>query len=151
MSYYQDYVLRYLNADTKIFTKQEFAMPRFAAAKGYYIDILAIKPSSKECYLCEVSYAKRVYALRQRVIRIAQDMPQIKMWLLEKCGIPLDWTVRPWLFIKEEEAEPLLKVIPRDPKPKFTFLEKTVPWNYHDWDMTSEPGKPYMNFPEEFQ
>ncbi|MGD6669354.1 hypothetical protein VWZ37_22810, partial [Xanthomonas citri pv. citri] len=52
-------------------------------------------------------------------------------------GVPLDWTVRPWLFVPEAQAERLRASsagFGNFPSPRITFLEDVVPWRYRSWN-----------------
>lgn len=52
-------------------------------------------------------------------------------------GVPLDWTVRPWLFVPEAQAGRLRASIAglgNLPSPRVMFLEDVVPWRYRSWD-----------------
>lgn len=52
-------------------------------------------------------------------------------------GVPLGWSVRPWLFVPQAHAERLRASIAgfgNLPSPRITFLEDVVPWRYRSWN-----------------
>ena len=59
-------------------------------------------------------------------------------------GVPAEWNVQPWVFIPQKRRDvfdkkiAMLKPSPAQesqmPKPRITYLEHVVPWEYKTWD-----------------
>jgi hypothetical protein len=88
-------------------------------------------------YLCEITYAARAPSLLARLNGWNEHWPGVRAALARDSGVPLDWVVRPWLFVPEAHAERLrasLAGFGNFPSPRITFLEDVVPWRYRSWD-----------------
>lgn len=88
-------------------------------------------------YLRENSYAARAPSLIARLKGWNEHWAGIRGALERDSGVPLNWTVRPWLFVPEAQAERLRVSIAgfvNLPSPRITALEDVVPWRYRSWN-----------------
>jgi hypothetical protein len=144
MAYYQDVVVEYLRENRAIFTNTECCIQLNKgnpdiSGPHWYCDALAVDLDAKAVYLCEVTYARRVGALLNRLMQWNAHWPSIQTSLVRDNKVSPDWSVTPWLFMPEAFIDGArLKIkkltsVPGEtslmPFPRITSLESIVPWN----------------------
>lgn len=156
MDHFQGVVTDYLRANRATFVNTECCIQLYPGANPdtsgphWYCDAIAINLQASKAYLCEVTYSKSLAALAKRLSRWREHWPQLREALRRDCGIPLDWTVQPWVFIPGELEHVLLRLVPRPQEPddlqaqmpalKVTHLESVVPWKYPSWNRDHHDG-----------
>jgi hypothetical protein len=149
MDYFQGVVTDYIRANRATFVNTECCIQLNPGANPdhsgphWYCDALAVNLEVQRAYLCEISFAKKLAALRGRLLSWEKNWSPLRQALLRDCGIPLGWKVQPWLFIpKDLEADfQLASIAPvedassveRMPVPRITHLEDVLPWKYKSW------------------
>jgi hypothetical protein len=151
MDYFQGVVENYLRANRATFINAECCIQLNDAENPdisgphWYCDALAVNVMRSRAYLCEISFAQRLGALRERLSNWKEYWPLIRRALARDCGIPLNWTVRPWVFVPKDLCQHLDGPPPSNsakgedapeqmPHPKITFLEDVMPWKYRSWN-----------------
>lgn len=98
---------------------------------------MAVSFREQAAYLCEITYAARAPSLLARLTGWDQHWTGIRAAFARDSGVPLDWRVRPWLFVPEGNAEKLKQSIgdlKNFPGPRITCLEEILPWRYRSWN-----------------
>jgi hypothetical protein len=156
VDYFQGVVIEYLRANRATFVNTECCIQLHdnenpdVSGPHWFCDALAVNLLESRAYLCEVSYAKSLGALRKRLASWREHWPLVRVALKRDCGISLDWTVTPWAFVPKDISPMLaqyLSASPADegrntyqmPRAKITFLEDVVPWKYRSWDRKPDP------------
>ena len=148
MDYYQGVVLDYLRADRTVFVNPECCIQLEGSSNPdrdthWYCDAVAIDlRDHPTVFLCEMSYAKELKALTDRLHSWASHWEEVKHALVRDCKVDATWTVRPWLFVPAATVERLVKKLDAmkasDGSPVFapriTTLESVQPWNYCSWN-----------------
>lgn len=149
MDYFQGVVTDFLRANRATFVNAECCIQLQPGANPdtsgphWYCDALTVNLPRQRAYLCEVSYAQKLSALRGRLAAWREHWPAVRQALARDSGIPLSWTVRPWVFIPSELRDALrvekAAVGDRDgsysmPAPRVTYLEDVMPWKYVSWN-----------------
>lgn len=150
MDYYQCVVVEYLRANRSTFVNTECCIQinpsenPDLSGPHWYCDALTINLQKKQAYLCEITYSKTLAALSSRLKGWNQSWPLLRIALLRDCGIPLEWSARPWIFIpkhlEENLNQALKKIYGKNevaelmPAPKISWLEDIVPWKYKSWN-----------------
>ena len=157
MDYYQGIVTEYLRANRATFVNTEFCLQLAEGnvdqtGKHWYVDALAVElrehPEPPEVFLCEITYAKHPTSLIARLGKWQEHWQAIRSALKRDAHIPLESTVRPWLFVPEAYVKTLTPKLslfaPWDnlPVPRITTLEMTQPWRYRSWNREGEEEKP---------
>ena len=136
MSYYAEIVSEYLQARGQ-FIRREFFIaldktPQQAKGRSWYVDVLAVDFGERTIWLCEVSFAKTLYALRARFKQWSDNWELIQQALRAEIAIGTEWQIRPWAFTPEElkpvYESGLQKIGPLAFDPKWSTLEDTAPW-----------------------
>lgn len=155
MDYFQGIVAEYLRANRATFINPEYCLQldekEKAPSKGssWYVDILAINIAQRAVFLCEVTYSQSLSALLKRLTEWSQHWAQILHALHRDSGVPMEWSVRPWVFIPETLIPRFVTKTPEfSAKPIITPLEMTMPWLYCTWDRRDEKSKPSSIPPE---
>jgi hypothetical protein len=153
MDFYQGVVTEYLRANRATFINPEFLLQIDAglAPKGrsWWVDALAVNFKEQRTYLCEVTYAQELGALLKRLAEWATHWSAIRIALTRDAGIPVDWVVRPWIFIPETLVPRFTAKRPQMPcVPRVTPLEMCQPWRFCTWDHPREHDKPACVPPE---
>jgi hypothetical protein len=153
MDYYQGVVIDFLRATRTRFVNTECLIqlvPGDVPEKGlhWYCDAVTIdlQRTAPTVHLCEISYSKTLGALLKRLDAWRAHWIEIRDALARDCAIDGAWSVQPWIFVPHERKSLLDRKLPAEapknplemPKPRVTWLEDVVPWNYRDWN-----GKPY--------
>jgi hypothetical protein len=147
VDYFQGVVSDYLRANRGTYVNSECCIQLNPGENPddtgphWFCDALAIHLPSRTAYLCEVSFAKELSALRGRLKDWRLNWAQLRVALERDCGIPLVWRVRPWAFVPAELHSKLAayskisKVAASDSMPpiKVTALEDVLPWKYKSW------------------
>ena len=146
MDYFQGVVYDYLQ-QRGMFIKAECPIqvePGKFPPKGtsWICDAIAVNFKRRTIYLCEVSYAKTLYALARRLQAWSKEWPRLCDAIVRDYSIPDSdsWRVQPWVFVPvglrkqlKRRLSETVKVsshagkVPM-PAPKVTFLESVVPW-----------------------
>ena len=147
MDYFQGVVSDYLRANRGTYVNSECCIQLNpgenpdTTGPHWFCDALAVQLPSRTAYLCEVSFAKELSALRGRLKEWRQNWVQLRVALERDCGIPLDWRVRPWAFVpadlrgKLAEYSKMSELAASDAMPpiRVTALEEVLPWKYKSW------------------
>jgi hypothetical protein len=114
--------------------------------RHWYCDFLVVDFFDRTVYLCEVTFARGLQSLTKRLNAWSRHWPEVREAIFRECQIPMDWGVKPWLFIPESyEASVLSRIVCSPaadghaasmPVPKLTTLESILPWKYRSWDGT---------------
>jgi hypothetical protein len=101
-------------------------------------------------YLCEITYANPPKSLFKRLDGWDKDWPLLRVALERDSGVPVSWSLTPWLFVPQSLAarvETFLTTLSlaHMPKPRITHLEQVMPWQYRSWNRATE----HDNRPEE--
>lgn len=155
VDYFQGVVYDYLRADRAIFINAECLIqiqPGDQPRKGtsWICDAIAADFKAETVFLCEVTYSKSLHALVQRLSVWNENWELICNALANEKynNLPINWKVRPWLFVPGELIERLntaLHKIADDSgrlnfKPRITLLEEVLPWKYREWDRIRAEG-----------
>jgi len=149
MDYYQGAVNEYLRANRATFINTEFCIqlgegnPDLSKGSSWYCDAVALNFEEPAIYLCEVSFAEKLPALRKRLMAWSQHWETVKLAVIRDGHLnPIaTWAVRPWVFIparevktfREWEASAHLAFDVR-----LTHLEDMQPWQYRSWDRKAD-------------
>ena len=156
MDFFEQVVVEYLRADRNLFINTQCCIQVNEAANPdtsgphWYCDALTINPQRSQVFLGEISFASQLNSLKKRLSGWHEYWPKVVQALTRDCGIPANWSVRPWLFIPEAAVPNLVKYVEElvspdtklMPYPKITTLEMVQPWNYPSWNRGSEAEKP---------
>ena len=153
MDYYQGVVYDFLQeSDGAMFIKAECPIQLGrgkTAPKGtfWYCDAVAVNLREKKVYLCEVSYAKSLFALAKRLEAWSKEWAKLRAAIGRDFSIPKEWDVQPWVFVPAHLREELKKKVsalasPSShvgtaamPEPKVTSLEEVAPWRYRHFSL----------------
>lgn len=146
MDHFEGVVLEYLRADRGLFVNSQFCIQLNpgdnpdSSGPHWYCDAVAVSLREETAYLCEITYASRTRALLQHLSAWNAHWDALKGALTRDGGVPIDWKVRPWLFVPEREVEQLRRAasgFEHLPAPRISPLEATVlPWLYRSWNRT---------------
>lgn len=145
MDHFESIVLEYLRADRSLFVNTQCCIQLNpgdnpdTSGPHWYCDAVAVSFKSKAIYLCEITYASPPISLMKRLTAWNKDWPLLRQALVRDSGIPSDWSVKPWLFLRELHIEPMKKFVASIepltmPHPKMTKLEDVLPWQYRSWN-----------------
>jgi hypothetical protein len=107
----------------------------------WYCDALAVQIPTECAYLCEISFAKGLAAMRNRFGEWREQWTLVREALRRDCGIPSHWRVRPWAFVPTDLRHHLKDFttapdsLPSNVMPPvmITHLEDVLPWKYKSW------------------
>ena len=156
MNYYEIVVIDYLRADRSIFVNTECCIQLNpgenpdVSGPHWYCDAVACDFESQSVFLCEISYAERLTALRDRLTNWHDNWPSVCRSLQRDSYLPSEWLVRPWLFVPEQSIDLLLSYLKKIQgtkeslrfTPRITPLEMVQPWRYRSWNRDKEATKP---------
>jgi hypothetical protein len=118
MDYYQGVDVDYLRADRAVFVNAE-CMIRINPAgtpdtRGsyWYCDAVAADFRLKTIFLCEVTYAKDLAALKRRLKAWHDKWDEVGEALRRDSCVLEEWSVRPWLFVPESLCSKLVEGAP---------------------------------------
>lgn len=143
MDHFESVVLDFLRADRRLFINAQCCIQLNpgnnpdTSGPHWYCDAVAVSVRDRAAYLCEISYAVRLPALLNRLKSWDQHWIGLKEALARDCGIPLDWTLQPWLFVPNDRVDRLLlgaRALSLMPEPRITALEDVLPWRYRSWN-----------------
>ena len=154
MDYFQGVVTEHLRANRATFVNTECCIQLNPglnpdnSGPHWYCDAVAVNLHEHKSYLCEISYSKTLGALAKRLSTWSAHWKPLRLALERDCGIPLDWPVRPWLFVPRDLESVLTQHLTklagfdateeRMPTPKITWLEDVAPWKYKSWNRMHE-------------
>jgi hypothetical protein len=154
MDYYQGVVIEYLRSDRAVFVNTECCIQMDQGDNPddgvhWYCDAVACDFGTKQVFLCEVSYGKQLSSLAKRLRGWNESWDLVRAALWRDSQVPVDWEIRPWLFVPETLLPTLLKrieqiatvEIPLRFKPRITTLEMVQPWRYRSWNRVGEAEK----------
>lgn len=104
MDHFEGVVSDYLRADRALFVNSQCCIQLNEGANPdtsgphWYCDAVAVSFKEQAAYLCEISYAARAPSLIARLKGWNEHWAGIRGALERDSGVPLDWTVRPWLL-----------------------------------------------------
>lgn len=166
MDYYQGVVVDYLRADRALFVNVECTIRMNPAgapepAGSYWIcDAVAADFRAKTIFLCEVTYAKDLGALRKRLKGWHDNWNAVLNALCRDSCLPVagespDWQVRPWLFVPQDYVPKLVEWLnqvgngePRRFTPRITPLEMVPPWCHKEDRIEEDLTKKSVDIPE---
>jgi hypothetical protein len=143
MDHFEGVVLDFLRADRALFVNSQCCIQLNEGANPdtsgphWYCDAVAVNFKERAGYLCEITYAVRGPSLLARLKAWNEHWSGVRAALARDSGVPLDWGVRPWLFVPEAHADRLRASTAgfgNFPGPRITFLEDVVPWRYRSWE-----------------
>jgi hypothetical protein len=155
MDYFEGVVADYLSADRAMFVNPQCRIQLNAGdtpQKGeyWYCDILAVNFRESTAYLCEVTLSRNVAALNKRLREWNAHWVSVRDALARDNSIPVDWDVRPWVFVPDAQKELVRQKVrqfllpdggrEQMPEPKVTSLEDVTPWQYDTPRRSSYPG-----------
>lgn len=153
--YYQGIVVEYLRADRSMFVNTECCIQLNpgenpdTTGPHWYCDAVTADFSSKTVFLCEVSYAHTLQALKKRLEAWNENWDGVCKALARDCRLPIgEWGVRPWLFIPHRCVKTLrdglenVDGMPLRFMPRITPLEMVQPWEYCSYNRIGEKTKP---------
>ncbi len=158
MDYFEGVVIEYLRADRALFLNTQYCIQvnkgknPDTSGPHWYCDAVAIDFRSRSIFLCEITFANPPASLKERLSGWNDHWVGVHQALVRDSKLPEDWTVRPWLFIREDAIPKVIKDLENlkamtqgkvmFPVPKITPLEMTMPWEYTSWDRQGEKPKP---------
>jgi hypothetical protein len=161
MNYYENVVVEYLRADRALFVNTDCCVQLSEAENPdksgphWYCDVVAADFRDKAVYLCEISYSANLNSMIARLTAWHRNWSGVLTALARDCSLPVEWPVRPWLFVPEELVALLLDRLAKiDPpgrlsfRPRITPLELVQPWRYPSWRRVGEAMKPSVIPPE---
>ncbi|EPK4168639.1 hypothetical protein QEG52_001356 [Stenotrophomonas maltophilia] len=143
MDHFESVVLDFLRADRRLFINAQCCIQLNpgtnpdTSGPHWYCDAVAVSVRDRSAFLCEISYAVRLPALVARLKSWDQHWIALKEALARDCGIPVDWTLQPWLFVPNDRVDRLrlgARALSLMPEPRITALEEVLPWRYRSWD-----------------
>jgi hypothetical protein len=108
MDYYENVVIEYIRADRALFVNTECCIQvnegdnPDTSGPHWYCDAVAVDFRNAEIFLCEISFAKHLPGLRDRLKGWSENWIDVCSALARDSHLPSDWPVRPWLFVPEE-------------------------------------------------
>jgi hypothetical protein len=152
MDYYQSVVMDYIRADRATFVNTETCIqlnPGNPDTSGlhWYCDAVVTDFRDRRIFLTEISFSKQLSDLAQRLRGWAANCDGVCAALARDSCLPIEWPVRPWLFVPEDRLPQLCKVLGSTGAeghfvPRVTTLEMVQPWRYRSWDRVGEAPKP---------
>lgn len=149
MDYFQGVVTEFLRADRSVFVNTEYLIQLDEGDKQFkdrhwYCDAIAVNFKEKAIYLCEISYSASLQSLMSRLQAWETNWQELNKSVIRDSRVPNNWAVRPWVFIPEkcrvvfDRKMALMKPKPdverQMPRPRITYLESALPWEYPSWD-----------------
>ena len=148
MDFYQNVVVDYLRADRSVFVNTECCIQLNQShnpdksGPHWYCDAVAVDFQRSEVFLCEVSYADQLAALKKRLEDWNHHWSGVIEALERDSHIPQGWQVRVWLFVPAKLIPKLVSILkkfdnvdgPFQWKARITPLERVQPWLYSSWD-----------------
>jgi hypothetical protein len=149
VDYFQAVVTEYVRANRSLFVNPEYFLPLDPGVKqptkgrSWYVDLVAVSFKAKTVFLCEITYAQTPASLTERLASWRPMWTAIVEAIKRDTRVPIDWHVRPWLFLPESKIEKFLGKMGTFPAvPLITPLEMTMPWKYSNFDLIEEGPKP---------
>jgi hypothetical protein len=154
MDYYENVVIDYLRADRALFVNTECCIQinpgdnPDTSGLHWYCDAVAADFRSQTVFLCEISYGDRLADLTKRLRGWHDNWDGVCKALARESFLPKPWPVRPWLFVREDRVDLLLKRMmkiqggqPLKFAPRITPLEMVQPWRYRGFNRIGEAAK----------
>ena len=156
MNYYESVVIEYLRADRALFLNTQCCIQLNegknpdTSGLHWYCDAVATDFRRKSVFLCEISYSAQLSDMLRRLKGWHDSWELICKALIRDSALPVDWPMRPWLFVPEDRLGHLnswYEGITRGGvtakfAPLVTTLEMVQPWRYCSWNRVGENGKP---------
>lgn len=162
LNYYESVVVDYLRADRSLFVNTEYCIqlkegnPDLGGPHSHwYCDAVIADFRSQSVFLCEISYSASLQTLIGRLKDWNENWLGVQEALIRDSKLPVDWEVRPWLFVPEKLVGLLQKGLEKirgdgqlSFRPLITNLEMVQPWEYKSWNRHEEKTKPGCILPE---
>ena len=158
ISHFEGVVVEYLRADRALFVNPECCIQinegdnPDTSGPHWYCDAVAADFREHVVFLCEISFASPPKALEKRLAGWAAHWSDVCAALVRDSHLPVEWPVRPWLFVPEQQIEWIVGKVralqanqgsaPGLPEPRITPLEWVQPWRFRSWDRRGEESKP---------
>lgn len=152
MDYYgQGKVDAFLRAKRSTFINTEFQLQldEGSPQKGrwLYVDTIAVDLHDKAVYLCEVTGAKSLGGLLNKVKKLTANWIDYRAALVRDARVPQGWPVLLWFFVPKVLAEDLfVELVTMDARPppyRITPLEAVAQWTY---DIHNRPDDRCITF-----
>ena len=164
MDFFENIVVEYLRADRSIFVNTQCCIQLNqgpnpdTSGSHWYCDAVAVDFRAHAVFLCEITFAQPPAGLLKRLLGWHKNWDGLLQALRRDCTIPVDFSVRPWIFVPEAQISTIVDSLKKFepghgtslPAPKITPLEMTSPWLYSSWNRISEAAKP-SSIPEHMQ
>ncbi|MGA7524255.1 MAG: hypothetical protein WBW84_17525 [Acidobacteriaceae bacterium] len=162
MDYYQGVVMDYLRTDRAVFVNPECCIqisdgpePEHGGTH-WFCDAVAVDLRNEKVFLCEISFAKGLGKLIQRLRGWGKDWDAVKKSLVRDCHVQGHWQLRPWLFVPEKEVASLVQKLNAIKgsdglsafEPRITPLECVQPWRNPDFNHQDKDTKKPECVPE---
>jgi hypothetical protein len=156
MDFFENVVVEYLRADRSVFVNTQCCIQLNqgpnpdTSGPHWYCDAVAVDFRSHTVFLCEITFAKPPASLLKRLLGWHENWDGLLQALRRDCAIPVDFPVRPWIFVPEALIGTIVDALENFkpghgtalPAPRITTLEMTSPWLYPSWNRVSEAAKP---------
>ena len=155
ITHHQEIVVQYLTADPRIFVSEEYLV-EWGTGKGQsiWVDVIAVNLTEEVVYLVEVTTDPAARQIVQKLNKTySQLLSTVRASLLGGIGLPQNWQIRPWIFIRREAVPKVLNKLEAPVYPKVTYLNTTAwEWEYGKARRRGEePGKPYEDLDIKYQ
>lgn len=152
MDYFESVVIEYIRADRSMFVNTQCCIQindgenPDTSGPHWYCDAIAVDFKSKYIFLCEITFSDPPNSLLKRLSSWESEWLGLSKALVRDSNLPIDWPIRPWLFIPEKLVPKVLtgltNIPPTSmPTPKITTLEMVFPWQYRSWNRQGEKQK----------
>jgi hypothetical protein len=130
MDYFETVVRQYLRSDPSVFVNTDFALVlnRTGEARHEHvrIDALAVDFEQRTVFLCEITSARNIGDLAERIMKLRNDWRGYCGALVREAHVPADWPVRLWAFVPAH-AEKVVRSLAHGLPLSVTALEDIAP------------------------
>lgn len=151
MDHFESVVVEYLRADRSLFVNAQCCIQLNpgpnpdTSGPHWYCDAVAVSLKLQRAFLCEITYADPPSSLQKRLTGWTRGWPLLRAALERDSGVPAAWPLQPWLFIAaklQPRIDTFLRTLSFEhmPRPRITYLEQVMPWQYRSWDRAPEHG-----------
>ena len=147
MDYFQSIVAEWLVSDGRTLLAEEYYLRtshvrelKHRDQTYLWPDIIAVRLHDRKVFLCEVTWSRNWSAIKRKLEKYAEHMPEIRDALEHWLGIPHDFGMSIWYFVPENHICKIGERKPRGLQLDFTSLEDVQPWKYtHGQRFTDGP------------
>ena len=155
ITHHQEIVVQYLVADPRLFVSEEYLI-QWGDEKGQsvWVDAVAVNLAERFVYLVEITGDPNAREIIKKLNLTYHDhISAVRASMLGGIGLPSDWQIRPWIFIRREAVSKVVCKLRTGVTPKITYLDTTPwEWEYRKVRRTgAEPGKPYSDLEHRYQ